>query len=132
MLEKLEITVPLPPKGTHPNARPSMRGKMHAKKLQRQDAWLAAVAAMNELGVKPPRWTHATALATFHFPGNRAKPHDLDNLAAWAKATWDGLVTAGVLADDRGLVPLRPVQLIGKAATERKLVLIITPTQEQP
>lgn len=126
-LPSLEITIPLPPRETHPNARCHWAVKARAVKQQREDAFLAAKAALGEAGIGPPRWPAASIQATFYKAGSRAKPSDMDGRISALKATCDGLTDAGVLSDDRGLTWLPPKELLGAAAGgERKVVLLVT------
>lgn len=92
----ISISLRLPSKACHPNARPHHMAKANAKKKDRQTACYVALEAM---GGKTFGWKHATAHA--HFTLKREQDHD--NLAAWLKHFWDGLTDAGLLSDDRGL-----------------------------
>lgn len=124
MSEPISITIPIPPRAAHPNARAHWRSKAAAKKKQREHAYIAALEALD---AKPaPRWELASIHATF-YRGDTGRSSDLDNLLAWLKGTFDGLEDAGVVVSDRGLVPLAPSQICGKAACgECKVVLIVT------
>jgi Holliday junction resolvase RusA-like endonuclease len=77
------------------------------------------------MNAPPPAWERAEVQATFYRPGKRAKLLDRDNAIAMCKGAFDGLQEAGVIVNDSGLVPLPPIQVIGDAADERKLVLVI-------
>jgi hypothetical protein len=89
------------------------------------------MAAINDMGVAAPRWLAAKLHAEFHKPGPQAKLADADGLIAHLKATLDGLQDAGVIANDAGFMILSPAQRLGSHATERKVVLTITPILEQ-
>lgn len=116
-MDRITITVPLPPRELHPNARKHWRAKMQAKSRQRGDACLAAMSATRSKG---PGWT----LAEVHTTWYMARKNDSDNLIAWGKATWDGLQDAGIIQDDGGFIYMPPKQVIGaRSKGERKLVI---------
>jgi crossover junction endodeoxyribonuclease RusA len=101
----MTFTLPLPPRELSPNARVHWRRKAtvtaayrsHAKHV----AWSVTPASQR------PGWTEARAEIVVYAPDRRRR--DRDNLMASLKAAWDGLVDAGILADDSGLhfAPLR-------------------------
>lgn len=97
----LLITAPLPPKECWPNARVHWAALSKARKKQKTDARLAA----REIPALMLR--KCVAQPVFFFSTNRRR--DRDNAAASLKATWDGLVVHGLLADDEGLLPLPPI-----------------------
>ena len=125
---QLEITIPLPPRATHPNRRHGhWSSKSKAVKQQRTDAYYAAIHAMNKAGMAKPRWKAASIQATFYKPSGRAKTQDIDNAIGWLKGSCDGLTDSGVLSDDRGLTWLPPKEILGAAAGgERKVVLLVS------
>lgn len=124
-IDRLEVTLPLPPKALHPNARKHWRAKMKPKKQQRADAFWAAYAAIGMRNY--PQWKLAEIQSTWYL----ARRNDQDNLIAWLKATADGLADAKVVGDDRGFIWLPPQQITGKAAKgERKVVLEIRERRE--
>lgn len=102
--EMIRLTLPLPPKALSPNARGHWSKKAKATKAYRTRAEMEArkIPARYRVG-----WERAVASAVFYVPDARRR--DIDNLAASLKAAWDGIVAAGVLADDSGLQhePLR-------------------------
>ena len=116
---QVTVTIPLPPKQMHPNARCHWRAKLRPKSRQRQAAKLNGCMQVDGF----PRFTKATIQATFHL-GKRGKRHDADNLIAWLKASIDGLQDAGVLADDSGVTWLPPEQVFGKSAGDEKIVVL--------
>lgn len=129
---ELWVTIPVPDRTTHPNARPHFRTLAKYKKQQRADACAAAMAAMQQQGfASPPQWPRATIHATFyrHRPNDRLA--DGDGLIAWLKASCDGLADAGVVANDRGLTWLAPSQVLGKEAVESKVVLTIVSLNQE-
>ncbi|MBN2582551.1 MAG: RusA family crossover junction endodeoxyribonuclease [Planctomycetes bacterium] len=99
----LVFVLPLPPRELSPNARPHHMAKARAVRKYRLWAWAEA----RSQNVRPG-WAEAKAQATFHFTSNRRR--DRDNLLASLKPAFDGLVDAGVLADDSGLTHL-PVRI---------------------
>ncbi len=114
----VEIVLPMPPKESHPNARVNYHRFAKVKKQQKADCVLACIAQK----VPRARLTTATAWSVFCFTTKRDR--DIDNLAAWLKATWDGLVAYGLLADDKGLTPLPPLVEIGPVAQLRIKVFV--------
>ena len=130
-LDRLEIVIPLPPPATHPNssaARGHWSVKSNAAKKQRGDGCWATLYAMQEAGIEGrPHWPAASIQATFHKPDPNAKRSDRDGLNAWLKATIDGIVDAGLLDDDRGVLLQPAIELLGKQSdSERKVVLVVT------
>lgn len=110
---ELQVTLPVPPKILHPNARGHWAGAMKEKKRHRQQAGDTAAAQVLERYGTRPRFERA--IVGLHYVlqapqrgGNQ--PHDPDNLIAWAKASIDALTDAGILADDRQIVYLPPSQ----------------------
>ena len=127
-MPSLEITIPLPPQATRANKRQAhWSQKSRAVKKQRQDAGFAALHALQQAGRKAPNWKHVSILATFHRPQGR--PADAGNLIHWLKASEDGLQDAKIIQNDRYVTWLPPKEILGKAAAEPKVVLVIT---EQP
>lgn len=117
----ITVVLPLPPGGLSPNSRPHWGKKARAVKQYRTDAGLACRAAMNAQGVEGG-WVAASVLPVFYHASRRRR--DADNHGAALKAAYDGLVDAGLLVDDEGLVPL-PVRFeIDKADPRVELLLI--------
>lgn len=106
-LNSLTITIGLPPRTLSPNARCHWSAKSIAVKAYRRQAWAAALAATR--GQAPERWAKASVQIAAYYPTKRHP--DPDNLIASLKAALDGIADAGVVANDRGLWPLRPVIL---------------------
>lgn len=92
------IYLPLPPAALNPNARVHWRTKAKATKAYREAARWAAHAP------HAAQWKVADIQAHFRFGQDRRR--DRDNLLASLKAAFDGLVDAGLLADDSGVVLL--------------------------
>lgn len=103
------IVLPPLPKELSPNARTHWAVRARAVKRTRADACVTTMAAMRECG-EPGGWVSARVKLTF-FCKRRA---DGDNRLASAKAIFDGMVDAGLLADDSGLTHLPVVQRIVK------------------
>jgi hypothetical protein len=125
-LNRLEIELPMPPQATHPNARGHWATKAKAVAKQREDAATMATVVLRQLGRRPPLWERVSIQATFYKPGKQAKRADEDGLISWCKASVDGL-QGSVIKNDSGVTWLPPVQVLGDAAEERKLVLVVTP-----
>jgi len=120
-LTTLTITVPLPPRAMHPNARSHWRAKMAPKKLQRETAYLAALNATRHLE-RQPFWKMAEVQMTWYV----ARHNDSDNLLGWAKGTIDGIADAGVVDNDRGFVFMPPKQVTGTKENDRRIEIVIT------
>ena len=104
-MKSITISVALPGPELSPNARKHWRAVAPAKRVARDMARLKARMALS--GAEPPRWKAAKASVVFYWP-NRRK-HDPDNAMASLKATWDGLQDAGIVENDSGIWPERPV-----------------------
>lgn len=107
----MTITLPLPPKSLHPNARPCWQAKARATKKARSEAALIARMAPDR-PAEP--WEKATVQATFYLK----RKQDSDNLVAWTKATLDGL-QGWIVVNDSGLTILPPIQIVGKDLDHR-------------
>lgn len=94
---RLVIVMSLPPPELSPNARPHRLAKAKAVKAYRRTAWGYALASP----FRNARWAAAVAMVRAFFPDARGR--DEDNIAAALKPVWDGIVSAGVLVDDRHL-----------------------------
>jgi len=99
----LTLTLPLPPRELHPNARVHWAVKARATKQYRKTAYCYALVAQ---GMARREWTTAELHMTWHMPDKRRR--DPDGLVASMKAAIDGLVDAGILADDDRLVIYPP------------------------
>jgi crossover junction endodeoxyribonuclease RusA len=95
----VKIELPLPPRDLHPNARVHWAAKARRVKAYRYRAYLAG--CVQRVGQRHA-WAAAEVHTTFHVPDRRRR--DPDGLMASLKAAWDGLVDAGILADDDRLV----------------------------
>ena len=119
-MNSVTIEVPIPPRSLSPNGRAHYHAKGRAKRIQRDTARLAALAA---LGRTPqPRWEKATALVTWY--AKTARWPDADNAMGSLKGAIDGMVDAGVMLDDNGLTWL-PIER-RKDAKRPRVEIVIT------
>jgi len=102
----MTITIPLPPRALHPNARPHWGTKAKAAKRYRRDCGIAAKAALNENGPWKPL-ERATVQATLYY--RRHGVRDQDGAISSLKAAYDSLQDAGVIVNDSGLTHLPPL-----------------------
>lgn len=107
--EALTVTVGIPARTLSPNSRPHWSIRMKAVKRARTESWAAAQVAMYEANVKGG-WTDATCAVVWHARDSRRR--DKDNCLASLKATFDGLVDAGLLKDDNAITHLPLVILV--------------------
>jgi hypothetical protein len=94
------ISVPLPPKECHPNARSGWRAKARGMAQTRRDARYAAFDAWGSCDGLP-RWQRAHVVLRAFYPDHRRR--DNDGLLASCKGYLDGIVDSGLIADDSGL-----------------------------
>lgn len=109
MPEVLTVTVGIPARTLSPNARCHWAVKAKATKRARVEAWASAQVAMYEANVKGG-WKEATA--EVHWYARDVRRRDKDNCLASLKATFDGLVDAGLLHDDNAITHLPLVILV--------------------
>lgn len=114
-VQTLILDLPLPPRATHPNARPHHMAKASATANQRQAAYLTAIAARN-LGKYNAPFNKPIVEARFVVQSQ----HDTTNLSAWLKATMDGLQDANVVLNDRDLTLLPPTQEVKRGKSNFK------------
>ena len=117
-MDEVVITLPLPPKSLHPNARPHHFKKARDTKSARE---IAAMVARQHRSQDWP-WGGASFQATFFLP----RKNDDDNLAAWLKAYRDGIASAGVVVNDSRFVVLPVVQHTGNKNTGGRYRVVIT------
>ena len=115
MPDTLTVTVGIPSRILNPNSRQHWSIVMKAKKRARVEAWAAAQVAMHEAGEKGG-WKEATCAVHWYARTNRKR--DADNCLASLKATFDGLVDAGLLQDDSDLTHL-PMRMFTDARNPR-------------
>jgi Holliday junction resolvase RusA-like endonuclease len=111
-MKSLTITIPHPPLPCRPNSRTHWRKKAQAVKAYRIQAFAYANAVLAAYGHKPPRWDKARVRVVWRCT-KRIYP-DPDNIIASLKAAFDGLADAGVVSDDKGLWPERPIVETGR------------------
>jgi len=92
---QIRVVIDLPPDELKPNARPHHFAKAKAKKWYRS---MSNIAARELLNATMP-WKEAEIRVAYHHKTRRFC--DPDNILASLKSAFDGLVDAGVLADDR-------------------------------
>ncbi len=121
----------LPDHDLSPNARVHFSGLAAAKSIALEEAF----ALVREQLVPARPLARAKVTYTFYIKGHRR--HDQDNLVASMKAYLDGLVRAGLLADDDDQhVTLSESQIIRDARAEQTVITVeelvgpsrITPT----
>lgn len=100
------IPMNIPARAAHPNARCHWSVHAKAKRASREEAM---IETLRLLGSMRPRWEKAQLRLWYGFEVMRKR--DPDNLVAWAKGPVDGLVRAGLLANDDKVTWL-PVQVI--------------------
>jgi len=107
-MSTITITLPLPPRVLSPNSRAHWAKVAKAKAKYRADARVMTIHAMYMKRNHGKRTNifrnllNASEHTTFYFAQNRRR--DRDNFSAMLKAARDGIVDAGLLADDSGLV----------------------------
>lgn len=125
--EAITITLPIPPVAVRPNGRSHWRAKAKAVKVMKSHAGCEAIsiATFNLRWKDMPCWTHARVRYDWYHPTKRLL--DRDNIIGSCKAYLDGIVSAGVLADDNG-VTLEPVgRFVDK--DNPRVEITITPTE---
>ncbi len=98
----LTIAIDRPSPVLSPNARVHWSRKAAAKKLARR---YANLLAMSTWGNCVPRWPRATVRVLWIMPTKAHHP-DPDNAIASLKPWLDGFADWGVVANDKGLVPV--------------------------
>lgn len=98
----LMIQIPRPVPALSPNARVHWATAHAAKKSARRSAKLQGIAAW---GICPPYWPRATVRVLWIMPTKAHHP-DPDNAIASLKPWLDGFADWGVVANDKGLVPV--------------------------
>jgi len=111
-----EITLPLPPRECHPNTSGiHWARKAKAKKSQRETAWAIAFHVRGN-------FEQPIIAATFY--GKTSHKKDRDNSIASLKSAIDGLVDAGLFADD-SLVRWGEIEFDKDAANPRVVLRIV-------
>ncbi len=117
-MNSITITIPLPERALSPNTRVHWSRKAKAVKRYRRLAWAAAFDATP---CTPERWAKASVAIAAYYPTRRHP--DPDNLIASLKAAFDGIADAGIVANDRGLWPLRPEIVIDRTRPRIELTI---------
>ena len=94
----IHITLPLPPKHLHQNARFHWRSRSSATAKYRK---LAELAMVKHKAHYRDKWPACKVCCVFVFPDKRRR--DVSNYLAAMKAVWDGLEDAGLYEDDRAV-----------------------------
>ena len=103
MADAVTITLPEPPKELNPNGRHHWRAKLRPKQQYRETAkW----CGMEMVGDREPVEAAEVWITYYHRTANH---RDRDNILASLKPAIDGLVDAGLLADDSDLT-YRPIR----------------------
>ena len=95
---------------------------MTKARLVKQCRAAARLAALIAAAAKKPLLKSAT-IQVFWF-SKTVRTQDADNLLGRLKSTFDGIADAGIVANDRGITHLPPVQT--KDATNPRVELVIT------
>lgn len=120
MPDVLTVTVGLPARTLSANARVHWAVRMKATKRARVESWAAAQVAMHEVNEKGG-WKEATCQV--HWYARDSRRRDKDNCLSSLKATFDGLVDAGLLEDDSALTHLPLVILVDPKNPRVELLL---------
>ena len=128
-MDAVSLDLPWPPAELNPNVRGHWAARREATALYRRECFVAAKDALNRAArIKAPMPlplpAPVSATVTFWMPDRRRR--DLDNLLAAMKPAWDGLVDAGLLADDNAdqlSITLKPPEYAGRAMAGVQLVL---------
>lgn len=124
------LDLPWPPADLNPNKRLHWADRRRATQQYRTDCFFVVKARggwLRRTKVPMPLPTPVSATVTFWMPDRRRR--DLDNLLAAMKPAWDGLVDAGLLADDSAdqlSITLKPPQYGGRAGAGVQLELAYT------
>ena len=120
-MDAVSLDLPWPPAELNPNRARGLHwgARREASALYRRDCFLITRDMMNralriKAPVPSPLPTPVSATVTFWMPDRRRR--DLDNLLAAMKPAWDGLVDAGLLADDNAdqlSITLKPPEYAG-------------------
>lgn len=119
---KLTITVPIPPRDISPNGRPHWRTKARKVKIARRQGHDAALDTLDQLKMKPPKWTVASITPMVYIKDRRSR-WDRDNIIGACKAYCDGIADAGVVKNDSGFRWNDPVFSVDKSTTRIDLVI---------
>ena len=96
--EAITIVLPLPSARLSPNRPVMTRGGRIAKAVETKKYRANAKAVAEAVGLESGPWAKARASEVFFWPDKRRR--DVRNAEARMKPAFDGIVDAGVLADD--------------------------------
>ena len=120
-MKSITITIPIPAKELSPNWRGHWATKARRKAESREAASWRSKTFLAVNAERQPRWERASARVTFHWPDKRRR--DPDNAMASLKATWDGIADAGIVANDSGIWPERPVFAVDRANPRVEIII---------
>lgn len=115
----MTVTLPLPPRALHPNARPCWQARLRAAKKCRDEA---AFLARRENNGR--QWTRPELRATFYFRAVRKR--DDDGLTAWLKSLRDGVADGVGLPDDHAMRTVIVGSFVDKADPRVVIELVET------
>lgn len=124
MVDQITVSLSLPPKALHPNARPHPRAKSGAVKFYRTKVAGVVAAYMLANGLDRPRWVKARAEVRYVFKDKRKR--DADNLKTWFKNGYDALQVAELILDDNTLERPEPTVEIVKGTLAPFVILTVT------
>lgn len=124
MTDQITVSLSLPPKALHPNARPHHHAKHRAVKVYRNSVALVVASSMRANGLGEPRWVNARAELRYVFKDRRKR--DRDNLKGWFKAGYDALQDAGLILDDNTLERPEPTVEIVSGTLAPFVILTVT------
>jgi Holliday junction resolvase RusA-like endonuclease len=98
----VSFDLPLPPKECHQNRSGRTTGWRETARVVREARDFACLTSLMQSTYEMcPRWRRCSVSLLFRFPDRRRR--DLFNYAGACKPYLDGLVDAGVMADDSGI-----------------------------
>ena len=97
----IRLVLPLPSGNLSPNSRCGWRAKAHSTAKYREAGYIVGLDAKSRSAFPRP-W--AAAEMRYRFFHRDSRRRDPDNLLASLKAAIDGIVDAGILEDDNGLI----------------------------
>ena len=127
---RVTVTLPIPSRTLSPNGRHHWRTKAAAKKKAREDGRLATLAALSPVASARPLWLNAVVSVRLVRKDGRGRWDD-DNLIAACKAYVDGVVDAGLMANDKGLRWGSVEQVVDKTDRAGRIELTFTSLVEQ-
>lgn len=113
-----KFTVPTPPKVLRPNSIKAHRWKSQPRKMYRL---VVAKLCSEQIGGEKPMLKHVRMDTTWTFKLKRG--HDMNNLTCWFKAGIDALQDAGLIQDDRYLIPMPP-RIVFDKTIEKDTVMV--------